>query len=157
MDKLNCTDNAEFVIADNDFETSEQADSWIRNWDGDKTESNSELTTFLGRMGQGRTEVARTFEVPTTAESLLIEFDFLEIDEWEPQDKVFMRINEFYLNFGYFSQTQEESAILGYFFNSGPADKKIAVANNNSVSNISFTYRSWPPPCSLKNTQFRII
>ena len=144
LDKLNCTDNAEFVIADNDFETSEQADSWIRNWDGDKTESNSDLTTFLGRMGQGRTEVARTFEVPTTAESLLIEFDFLEIDEWEPQDKVFMRINEFYLNFGYFSQTQEESAILGYFFNSGPADKKIAVSVSRIGEDDNYN-KGWNP------------
>jgi len=127
---IDCGDGFDKVILDENFEdpSDGQSENWHHNWEGAATEHSSGLTSFLGRLGKDKVEIARTLVVPPSAESLLIEFDFLEIDQWESSDKVYFRMQGFYLSFGSFSMTRNEAAISGYYFSSRPEEERVAVA-----------------------------
>jgi len=164
-DTVDCADNAELVLAEEDFETSEHSKNWIRNWDEDKTEFNSQLTNFLGPLSKSKTELSRTLVMPPDAESVLIEFDFYEIDQWGRDDNVFLRMNELYLNFGQFSeanQTESESPISGYFFKSQGVEKRIPVSMmhtpdaNDRNHRMSFNVPKYYFPDGRLITGFRV-
>jgi len=127
---FDCIDGVDRIILDENFEdpAEGQANNWIRNWDGETTGQTPELTTFLGPLGKGKIEVVRTLVVPNSAESLLFEFDLYEIDKWEIYDKVYFRVNSFYLKIQSFSMSTNEKAKSGYFFKSQPEENWIPFA-----------------------------
>jgi len=126
--KIDCTDVADQVILDQDFEDPLHAEGWIKNWDGNAIESSEGLGSFLGRLGKEKEEISRTLVVPASAESVLIEFTFNEIDQWESTDRMYFRMQGYYLSFGYFSHGNSENAISGHYFSTAPEDQRVAVA-----------------------------
>ena len=130
-DQLVCDEtDTDMVILDNDFEdpSLNEADDWVRNWDGPGTETSTGLSTFLGRLGRGKEEITRTLVVPASSEAVLFEFQFYEIDQWETADKMYFRMNGYYLRFGAYSYNRNEPNIAGYFFSSSPEDQRVAVS-----------------------------
>jgi len=82
-----------------DFETRGQSESWTHGseyYDG-------EFTTFLGRLGRSHNEVTKTFEIPLDADSVVLTFDFYDIDGQPTDDKIMLGVQGSYLDLELFN------------------------------------------------------
>jgi hypothetical protein len=77
------------IISSEDFETSEQAESWLFTETG---------TLSILSMSGDSAEVSKTFEVPMDSSQIILEFDFYENEDWASDDEVYVRINDVYLD-----------------------------------------------------------
>jgi hypothetical protein len=97
--ELTCEDFASQIISSEDFEMSEQAQSWLFTGTG--------VDSRLG-LSADSPEVSKTFEVPMDSSKITLEFDSYENDDWKNDDEVFIRINDVYLDLiSYISGTRE--------------------------------------------------
>ena len=77
------------IISSEDFEDSEQAESWLFAKIG--TLSSLDLSA-------SSPEVSKTFDVPTDSALIVLEFDFSENNDLADADEVYVRINDVYLD-----------------------------------------------------------
>ena len=100
----NCTDLVDKVLLDMDFEDG-NVGNWRYNFEGNPIDSSNTagFSKFLGLVCKEKTEVAMSLAVDPAADAVLVEFDFYEIDQWETADKLYFRLNRYYLNLGEFS------------------------------------------------------
>ena len=99
-----CSTESEVVFED--FEA-----GFAYGWEGGMTDSSSQLTTFLGRLGQG--DVSKSFEVPTDADRMTLEFLLYEIDDWNKRDRFFLEVCSTEIDLGIFESNTDESSVRG--------------------------------------------
>jgi hypothetical protein len=106
--ELTCDHFNSQIISSEDFEMSEQAQSWLFAATGSASSLN---------LGADSPEVSKTFEVPMPMESseITLEFDFYENDDWASDDEVFIRINDAYLDLIYYISGTDEGTKTGTF------------------------------------------
>jgi hypothetical protein len=96
---LTCDHFDSQIISSEDFETSEQAQSWLFAATGPP----SSLV-----LGADNPAVSKTFEVPVDSSEITLEFDFYESADWASDDEIFIRINDVYLDLiSYITGTSE--------------------------------------------------
>jgi hypothetical protein len=94
-----CPAGSETEISFEDFEHAEAA-----TWGGLESAGGG-FTTFLGRLGQENPEVSKDFQVPDGAESVVLAFDFYNIDGFSSGDKAFVTIAGKSIDLGLFSSS----------------------------------------------------
>lgn len=65
------------IVYQDDFEGA------VTGWSINNTDSDPDVTTFLGRFDNNPTSTSRTFTVPANTDQLVIEFDFYRFDSWD--------------------------------------------------------------------------
>jgi hypothetical protein len=99
-----CSTDAE--VAYEDFEA-----GFAFGWEGGMTDSSSNLTTFLGRLGQA--DVSKSFEVPPDAIRMTMEFLLYEIDDWDEGDRLFLEVCSTKIDLGIFESNKDEGFVRG--------------------------------------------
>jgi hypothetical protein len=100
--ELKCNNFESQIISSEDFEDSEQAESWLFAKIGTLSSLSLSATN---------PEVSKTFEVPTDSASIVMEFDFSENNDLASEDEVYVRINDVYLDLiSYTSETSGGSS-----------------------------------------------
>jgi len=125
-EKQVCSDVTDGVLVEEDYE-SRQALDWIFG----SEESSNSFSKFLGRLGGNRPEVVRTFNVPTDADLISLEFNLYEIDNWQPDDKLFVRLDDSYMDLGHFEN--DEGTSSGYF-----GDIAFSIESSPAMGNLGF-------------------
>jgi hypothetical protein len=74
-------------------------------------DSSSRFTAFLGRLGQR--DVSKSFEVPTDADRMTMEFLLYEIDNWNKRDRLFLEICGTEIELGIFESNKDEGFVRG--------------------------------------------
>jgi hypothetical protein len=72
----------------------------------------SGFTTFLGRLGKENPDVSKTFEVPSTANIIIVEFDFYSIDGHADGDTVYIGVQGTYLDLDLFASSSGTTSAL---------------------------------------------
>jgi hypothetical protein len=98
-------DGGDREISFEDFEDGE-AETWTMGLESE----GSGFTTFLGRLGQQNPEVSKDFPVPDRAASVVLAFDFYNIDGFSPTDKAYVKISGVYIDLGLFGSFVSGSA-----------------------------------------------
>ena len=103
----------EFVVADEDFE-----DGSLAGWTNGKIDSDDGFSKFLGRFVKGNPDPFKTYKIPRDAESVVLEFDFYEIDSWNSDstngpDRIFVMIDDDKLDIGVFNVKRDEGVRRG--------------------------------------------
>ncbi len=93
-------------------QTTENFEGGASGWtDNTTTDGGPNLSEFLGRFGGsgGAEDVSKTFAVDPTAEYAVFEFDFYELDSWNPSDdfRIFIEGEEVFV--GSFDETTPDS------------------------------------------------
>jgi hypothetical protein len=104
--KLTCDNFNSQIISSEDFEDSEQAESWLFA----KIGTISSLT-----LSASSPEVSKTFEVPTDSALIVLEFDFSENNDLASEDEVYLRINDVYLDLISYSSETSGGTSTGAF------------------------------------------
>jgi len=92
----------EQILADEEFNS--QDDSW-RNM---RIETFGNHGNVLGRYGEGGNYPSKSFDVPIDADQVVINFEFLEIGQWETNDEAFVIVNNVSLPLGNFKDTGDD-------------------------------------------------
>jgi hypothetical protein len=89
----------EVVLENEDFEGA--ASTVAAEWASGSTTDAFGFSEFLGRLGSGSEEMSKTIIVPRSsgpdqmeADRVTIEFALYQIDDWTPDDKFFVKIND---------------------------------------------------------------
>jgi hypothetical protein len=90
-----------------DFEDG-QALTWVNGLEA----TGSGFTTFLGRLGKENPDVTKTFEVPITADTIIVEFDFYSIDGHDADDKVYIGVQGTFLDLNLFVSSTGTTSVL---------------------------------------------
>ena len=100
------------IIAHEDFET-HKAKGWVQG----AIVGDSSFSNYLGRANmddaKSTNDPLKIFIVPDDAESISLEFDFYEIDQWDGNDRFFAYINDIEIPFGVFHEFANESPMNG--------------------------------------------
>jgi hypothetical protein len=91
-------------ISFEDFEHGE-SDTW-----GGLESAGGDFTTFLGRLGLENPEVTKDFPVPDGTESVVLAFDFYNIDGYTPGDKAYVIIAGTSIDLGLFGSSGSGTA-----------------------------------------------
>lgn len=96
------------VVHEEDFENES-----LVGWKNGKIDSDPGFTKFLGRFVKNSPDPYKSFTVPTNAESVLVEFDFYEIDSWNSDnrygpDNISVLIDNDLLEIGVFNSKTDE-------------------------------------------------
>jgi hypothetical protein len=85
-------------------------------WNDGRIGFDPSLSKFLGRMGKGQTNnrVDKTFLIATESSSVTVEFILYEIDQWEPEDKFSVIINNNRIDLGQFYETDTGENLFNY-------------------------------------------
>jgi len=121
-----CSDVSDGVLVEEDYESGQALD-WIFG----SEESSNSFSKFLGRLGGSRPEVVKTFTIPTDADLISLEFNLYEIDNWQPDDKLFVRVEDSYMDLGHFEN--DESTSSGYF-----GDIAFSIESSPALGNLGF-------------------
>jgi hypothetical protein len=130
--ELTCTHFASQIISSEDFETAEQAQSWLFASTGSATSLD---------LGADSPEVSKTFEVPMDSSEIMLEFDFDESADWASDDEVFIRINGVYLDLMSYISGTSEGTKTGTF-----GDLAASVTTSGNNHNVQLTIPdTWYP------------
>jgi hypothetical protein len=116
---ITCAHFGSHIISSEDFETAEQAQSWLFASTG--------VASSLD-LGEDRPEISKTFEVPMDSPEITLEFDFYESADWTSDDEVFIRINGVYLDLMSYISGTSEGTKTGTF---GDLVASVATSGNN--------------------------
>jgi len=83
-------------------------------WNNGVVSFDPSLSRFLGRMGREENRVDKTFLIATESSSVTVEFILYEIDQWEPEDKFSVIINNNRIDLGQFYETDTEENLFNY-------------------------------------------
>jgi hypothetical protein len=83
-------------------------------WNNGVVSFDPSLSRFLGRMGKEENRVDKTFLIATESSSVTVEFILYEIDQWEPEDKFSVIINNNRIDLGQFYETDIEENLFNY-------------------------------------------
>jgi hypothetical protein len=97
------------IVAYEDFESGSAP-----LWNNGDVSFDPSLSRFLGRMGEEVNRVDKTFLVATEASSVTVEFILYEIDEWEPEDKFSVIINNNRIDIGQFYESDVGENLFNY-------------------------------------------
>ena len=104
------------VISFEDFESADESDA-LSGWVNGKLDSDDGFTQFLGRYGKDDSmavkDPVKYYFVPPSAESVTVEFDFYEIDNWEHPDCIFVFIGTETLNILYYVGAEDDGVKTG--------------------------------------------
>jgi hypothetical protein len=98
-------DGGDKEISFEDFEHDE-ADTWTMGLESE----DRGFTTFLGRLGRDNPEVSKDFPVPDGAGSVVLAFDFYNIDGVTPGDRAYVTIAGVSIDLGLFDSSGSGSA-----------------------------------------------
>jgi hypothetical protein len=98
------TGGGDMEISFEDFEHGE-SDTW-----GGLESAGGDFTTFLGRLGLENPEVTKDFPVPDGTESVVLAFDFYNIDGYTPGDKAYVIIAGTSIDLGLFGSSGSGTA-----------------------------------------------
>jgi hypothetical protein len=70
------------------------------------------FTTFLGRLGRENSDVSKIFTVPSTADKIIVEFDFYSIDGHDEGDKVLIGFQGTFLDLDLFASSTNTTSVL---------------------------------------------
>jgi hypothetical protein len=130
--ELTCAHFDSEIISSEDFEMSEQVQSWLFASIG--------LASSLD-LGADSPEVSKTFEVPVDSSEISLEFDFYETANQASDDEVFLRINNVYLDLVSFISGTSEGTKMGTF---GELTASVTISGNNH--NVQLTIpATWYP------------
>jgi hypothetical protein len=130
--ELTCDHFDSQIISSEDFETPEQAQSWLFAATG----SASNLI-----LGADSPEVSKTFEVPTDSFEITLEFDFYENDGWAIDDEIFIRINDVYLDLTSYISGTSDGTKTGTF-----GELAVSMTTSGSNHNVQLTIpETWYP------------
>jgi len=85
-----CVDHKQITYED--FERGADGSSNVVGWSTPSNVYFDSFGYFLGRFGHENSETHKVYQIPTGADYLILEFDFLEIDQWESCDEAFVVI-----------------------------------------------------------------
>jgi hypothetical protein len=105
--ELTCDHFDSQIISSENFEMSEQAQSWLFAATG--------LLVSSLDLGADNPEVSKTFEVPMDSSEITLEFDFYESEDFDMDDEVFIRINDVYLDLVSFISGNSQGNKTGTF------------------------------------------
>jgi hypothetical protein len=94
------------------------------------------FTTFLGRYGKGDADPVKTYNgIPTCGSSVVVEFDFYEIDSWEKDqgDAAFINIDGVKIPIGIFDAKTDEGAT-----SASVGDIKITTVSKGAPAQLCF-------------------
>jgi hypothetical protein len=74
--------------------------------------TDSGFTTFLGRLGRENPDTSKTFIVPKMADKITVNFDFYSIDGHDSDDKVFVGVQDTYLDLNLFAGSPGTTTVL---------------------------------------------
>jgi hypothetical protein len=117
--ELTCAQFGSPIISSEDFEMSEQAQSWLFASTG--------LASSL-YLSANSPEVSKTFEVPMDSSEITLEFDFYESADWTSDDEIFIRINGVYLDLVSYISGTSEGTKTGTF---GDLAASVTTSGNN--------------------------
>ena len=100
------------VVALEDFE-SNSAKGWINGEVVGDTPFSNYLSRDKKDDAKTPNDPAKIFIVPDEAESITLEFNFYEIDQWDGNDRVFAYVNDIEIPFGVFNEFADESPLSG--------------------------------------------
>jgi hypothetical protein len=95
------------IISSEYFENTDHAESWLFATVGTKS--------GMGLSADGP-EISKTFEVPTDSSEIILEFDFIEHEDLESDDAVYIRINDVYLDLISYTSGTPDGTTTGHFF-----------------------------------------
>lgn len=109
------------MIAEEDFETypidANGAEARKAGWRNGKIDHDPSFTNFLGRFGSQEEEIGlipvQVFDVTPSADIIVLEFDFYEIDAWKEGDFVYVNLNGERIDLGTFSEKDAELTRVG--------------------------------------------
>jgi hypothetical protein len=104
--ELTCDHFETQIISSEDFENSEDAESWLFAEIG--TLSNLDLSA-------NSPEVSKTFEVPKDSSLIVLEFDLYNNDDLASGDEVYLRINDVYLDLISYTSGASDGTKMGTF------------------------------------------
>jgi hypothetical protein len=104
--ELTCDTFKSQIISSEDFDDSEQAESWLFAKIG--TISSLDLSA-------SSPEVSKTFDVPTDSALIVLEFDFSENNDLADDDEVYVRINDVYLDLISYTSGTSGGTSMGTF------------------------------------------
>ena len=95
------------VFADEDFEQS--SEGWMyNNGAAAGREASPYFTSFLGRLSRSNNLVKKSFTVPDDTDYVTLDFDFLELDNWERSDHIKVTVGNTVVDLGEFADVDDE-------------------------------------------------
>ena len=114
------------------FETRGQSESWTHG----SEYYDDGFTTFLGRLGRTHNEVSKIFDIPTDADSVVLTFDFYDIDGQPEDDRILVGIQGSYLDLDLFNANGDMQYYNDVEVTRRLRDKRRISFNFDAIDNI---------------------